>query len=142
MAGKLRLRVTLLLWMVLSLTAWNASGFFTAVAWSGVLSEFSTRPETVYIAAARALWTSVGLFLMWSLWRGKRWTRSAFMLAAAAYTVWDWTDRLLIRGWVPPNWPFSLAVTLLLLGFTAWVVQDPNNIVFFQKEAYERQSED
>jgi len=142
MAGKPGLRVTLLLWMVLSLTAWNAFGLFTAVAWGGVLSEFSTRWETVYIAAERALWTTIGLFLLWSLWQGKRWARRLFILAAAAYTAWAWIDRLFIGGWLPPNWPFKLAVTLVLLGFTAWVVLDPNNITFFQREAYERQPED
>jgi hypothetical protein len=137
-----RLRVTLLSWLVLSLTAWNAAGLFTAVAWVGVLSEFGTWTGTLYIAAARGLWTCTGCFLLWGLRRRKSWTRKALLLAAALYPTWAWVDRLFIRNGVAPNWPFNLSVTLVLLGFTTWVVLDPKNITFFRREAYERQPED
>jgi hypothetical protein len=127
--------------MVLSLTAWNAAGLFTAVAWKSVLSEFATPLGTVYIGAVRALWTLVGLFLLWSVWRGKRWTRGAILAGAGAYAAWAWIDRLWIHFYMEPNWPFSLLASLVLLGFTTWIILDPNNITFFQKEAYERQPE-
>jgi len=140
MAVKIPLRVTMFLWLVLIFTAWNAAGLFTALAWSGVLSEFAARPAL--IAAVRALWTFVGLFVLWSIWRGKRWTRGAILIAGGAYAAWGWIDRLFIRAGLPPSWPFSLVVTLGLLGFTTWVVLDPKEITFFQREAYERQPED
>ncbi len=39
-------RVTLLLWLVLFLTAWNALRLWTALAWHNVLNEFSAQPKS------------------------------------------------------------------------------------------------
>lgn len=138
----LSIRVTLLLWLVLSLTAWNAARVITALGWNATLAEFGARPGPLYLAASGAFWTLAGMFLLWSIWRREAWTRRSLLAGAALYAVWVWLDRLFIRAWFPPNWPFGLAVTITLLGFTAWVVLDPDNITFFQREAYERQPED
>jgi hypothetical protein len=130
------------LWLVLSLTTWNAARLFTALAWRGALTEFEARPGPIYLASTGAAWMFAGLFLLWSLWRREAWTRAALLGAGGLYAVWVWLDRIFARAWVPPNWPFGLAVTIVLLGFTAWTVLDPDNRTFFQREAYERQPED
>jgi hypothetical protein len=142
MARRPPARVTLLLGMVLSLTAWSAARLYTALAWRAILDELAAMPGPAYIAATGTAWTAVGLFLLWSIWRGKAWTRPAILAAAGAYGAWAWADRLLIRAWAPPSWPFALVVTILALAYTAWVVLDPDNIPYFQSEAYDRPSED
>ena len=113
---KRSLRVTLLLWLVLCLSAWNGLRFWTALSWMNVLREFSARPDPTVTAASGAIWAVTGLILAWGIWQNKAWARKLLIVAAAGYTVWYWIGRLIWHE-PRPNWPFAIAVNLFLLIF-------------------------
>ncbi len=74
------------------------------------------------------------------MWRGKRWTRKAFILASSLYAAWVWADRLFVQAQMRANWPFDLLLTIVLFVFTIIVVLDPRNKIYFERETYERES--
>ncbi|HEY9151906.1 MAG TPA: hypothetical protein VIN60_03400 [Anaerolineales bacterium] len=94
----------------------------------------------LYIDITGAFWTLTGLFLLWSLWRGQRWTRMAFIIAASLYAAWVWVDRLFVQTQMRANWPFDLLLTIVLFVFTIAVVLDPRYKIYFERETYERES--
>jgi hypothetical protein len=128
--------VTPLLWTVLSLTGWNFFRVWTAIAWSGILAEFTPQPGPLYIGISGAIWSVVGLVLVWAILWAKKWTPRLLVGSAAAYTLWYWIDRLVLQT-QRDNWPFTLAVNLLILILV--VITTQSN--YFQREAYERKSE-
>jgi hypothetical protein len=137
--------VTLLAWMVLSLTVWNGLRLYAAITQWDLLRKYAFRPSihTVgiitlavgigpfYIAASGAFWFLAGLPLVWGLFRGKPWARPTLLAEAVAYAAWYWFDRLAFQ-FPHPNWPFALAATLLLLGFTGFTVFRRRSITFFK----------
>src|SRR5262245_51939253 len=141
MSQKPPLSVTLLAWLVLSFTAWHATRFVTSLAWDQTLQTYAPRPGPRYIGATGAIWALAGLFLLWSLRRRTPWTRIALLTAAGLYAAWVWIDRLWVQSEPHANWPFALAVTTLLLGFVAAVALHPKNRNYFERESYERESQ-
>ncbi len=135
---KLPFRITLLLILVLITTVLSAIRAFTAIAWSGALGNYLPRLLDLYVAITGAIWSLVGGFVLWSIWRGARYSRLAVLLAAAVYAVWAWIDRLLIQPGLHPNWRFDLLVTAVLLVYTGAVALDPHNRIFFDRESHDR----
>ena len=131
--ARLPLRITLLLWLVLILTAWNLTRLATGIGWRVTLETYAPWPGPLYIGLTGATWTLIGLFLLWSFIRRAPWCRISFLIAGFIYGSWDWLDKLLIQPQLRLNWPFDLLITLILLGFTIAVVLDPQNKIFFQK---------
>jgi hypothetical protein len=109
-------RATPLLSVVLMLMAWNVIRIWTAIAWYDVLQEFAPRPGAVYTATSGAVWLAVGIYLLWCLWQDKAWAAQTLLGAAAAYSAWYWTDRLVLQG-PRSNWAFALLVNLVLLAY-------------------------
>ena len=140
MRHKLPIRVILLLALVFCATSWQAIRFLTSLTWSVTLETYEPYPGPIYIGITGTFWTLTGLFLLWSMWRGKRWTRMAFLLASSLYAVWAWADRLFVQNQMRANWPFDLALTIAWLVFTIIVVLDPRNKIYFERETYERES--
>ena len=134
----LPLRITLLLILVLITTVWSAVRLLTAIAWSGTLQTYESGPLVLYAAATGAFWTLAGGFILWSFWRGKRYTRLALLAAAGGYALWAWIDRLVIQPGAHANWRFALLTTAVLLIYTAAVALDPHNRIFFDRESYDR----
>ena len=135
------LRITLLLWLVLITTALNLTRLLTAMAWKNTLEAYLSPQAVLYVGVTGAVWTFVGLFVLWSYWRGGRYTRPIFVAAASVYALWSWVDRLIVQRAGQSNWLFDLAVTFLLLGFTGFVVLDPRNLPYFTRETHERKRE-
>jgi hypothetical protein len=127
-------RVTLLLWLVLTLTAWNALRFWTALTWHNVLNEFSTQPTSTVIAVSGAFWVIIGLILLWSIWQKKVWAVKLLFGASAGYTVWYWSERLIWQN-PHPNWLFAVIVNLALLVFILFATKS------LLREAHERKIE-
>ena len=127
-------RVTLLLWLVLTLTAWNFIRFWTALAWREVLNEFSSQPTSTIITASGAVWMVTGIFILWSIWQRKAWAAKLLLGASAGYTVWYWSERLIWQS-PHPNWPFAVIVNLVLLGFIQFAIKS------LSREAYEQKNE-
>ena len=140
MRHKLPIHIILLLGLVFCLTSWQAIRFLTSIIWSVTLESYEPYPGPIYIGITGTFWTLTGLFLLWSMWRGKRWTRMAFLLASSLYAAWAWADRLFVQNQMRANWPFDLALTFVLLVFTIIVVLDPRNKIYFERETYERES--
>ncbi|MCL4531385.1 MAG: hypothetical protein M1282_18530, partial [Chloroflexi bacterium] len=67
--------------------------------------------------------------------------RAAILIASSLYAVWVWADRLFVQTRMQANWPFDLAATIILLAYTAIVVLNPRNRIYFEREAYERESQ-
>ena len=130
-------RVTLLLFVVLTLTAWNIVRVWTAFAWREVLAEFAPTPGPIYIGISGALWAAVGLSVLWAAWQKKAWAPRLLVWSAPAYSVWYWTDRLILQK-ERENWPFTLTVNLLLLVLVYFATRSN---YFTEREAYERESE-
>jgi len=128
-------RVTVLIWMVLTLTVWNALRLWTAITWRHPLAEFTARPGPLYVGLSGAFWVLAGLFILWSLWNGSAWRRRLLIAGAFLYTLWYWGDRLLFQAG-RPDWLFSAVVNLLLLLHVLYTL----NSGYFRREAYERQS--
>jgi uncharacterized membrane protein len=126
-------RITLLLGLVLITTGWNALRLATSVVWHDTLETYIPFPGTTYIVATGAIWTGVGVFVIYSYIRGARWARATFLIAAFAYAIWVWVDRLIVQMDYRANWPFSLALTILLLGYTMVIILDPRNEIYFMK---------
>ena len=127
-------RVTLLLWLVLTLTTWNFIRFWTALAWREVLNEFSSQPTSTVITASGAVWMFIGIFILWSIWQRKAWAAKLLLGASAGYTVWYWSERLIWQS-PHPNWPFAVIVNLVLLGFIPFAIKS------LSREAYEQKNE-
>ena len=132
--NKIPFRVTLLLWLVLTLTTWNALRLWTALTWRNVLNEFSTQPTSTVIAVSGAFWVITGIILVWSIWQSKAWAAKMLLGASAGYTVWYWSERLIWQN-PHPNWLFAVIVNLVLLVFILFATKSPT------REAHERKIE-
>ncbi len=138
---KFSFQVTLVLWLVLILTAWNIVRFATGIFWRNVLETYASFPGPIYIAATGALWALTGLFLLWSWWNRKPYMRAVLLVASGLYTAWSWADRLFVQTEMRANWPFDLLINIVLLAFVSAVVLNPKNLNYFQRESYERKPE-
>jgi hypothetical protein len=125
--------VTILLWLVLSLTAWNGLRLVTAIQWWNTLFEFDALPGLLYIAISGGIWLTVGIVLLWGIWRRKAWTRYALLGAGAGFTVWYWCDKLLLQS-SRENWPFALGATVSLLILVMICVVPQRTKAFFNKK--------
>jgi hypothetical protein len=128
------LRVTLLLWLVLTLSAWNALRLWTALAWHNVLDEFSAQPASTVTTICGAVWMVTGVILIWSIWQKKGWAAKLLFGASAGYTVWYWSERLIWQT-PHPNWLFAVIVNLALLIFILFTKRS------LTREAHERKIE-
>ena len=135
---KFSFQVTLVLWLVLILTAWNIMRFTTGIFWRDTLMTYAPHPGPIYIAGTGAFWALTGFFLLWSWWNGRPYTRAALLTAGGLYAAWSWADRLFVQTEVRANWPFDLLITIILLVFVSAVVLNPKNLNYFQRESYER----
>jgi len=131
--NKLSFRVTLLLWLVLSLTAWNALRLWTAIAWHNALNEFSAQPTTI-TAISGAFWMTTGIILLWSIGQKKAWAAKLLLGASAGCTVWYWGERFIWQN-PHPNWLFAVIVNLALLVFILFTTK------LLTREAHERKNE-
>jgi hypothetical protein len=140
MRHKLPTRIIVFLVLLLLFTFWQIVRFATALAWSDTLGNYEPALMPIYISASGAFWALTGLFLLWSMWRGERWTRVAFIIAFSVYAAWVWMDRFFVQAEVRANWLFDLVLTVVFLIYTFIVVLDPHNKIYFERETYERES--
>jgi hypothetical protein len=122
MKRRLPFRVTVLVWMVLWFTVWNAVRLWTAMAWRARLAEFAPVPGPLYIGLTGAFWLTAGILIVWSFWTAKPWTRTMIAGASLAYTAWYWADRLLLQQ-PHTNWPFLAVFNLLALILVFWALR-------------------
>lgn len=133
--------VTLLLWLVLTLSAWGVLRLFAALRWWGVLSEFGTRLSPLYLLITGAGWAAVGGVLLWSLFSGKPWIRWAIPVSILLWLIGYWIERLFFES-SRANSLFALIASLLLLTVTFVSALNRRTRKFFIKsEEYEQPNE-
>jgi uncharacterized membrane protein (DUF2068 family) len=110
----------------------NLLRFVQAIRQWDFLSELLSIPP-FYLAATGLFWGILGLVAAWGLWRGRRWAPSLTIVAALAYTLYFWLDRLLLSSDGPGiNWPFVSTLNAALLFLTAWILTRGRAKAFFQ----------
>ena len=105
--------VTLLLWLVLSLSAWGAVRLFAALRWWNVLDEFGARLSPPYLSITGAGWLVVGIVLLWGLFNGKPWTRLAIPVSIFIWVLEYWIERIFFEASRANFW-FALIASILL----------------------------
>ena len=109
--------VTLLLWLVLSLSAWGAVRLLAALRWWNVLNEFEASLGPLYLSLTGTVWLIVGLVLLWGLFSAKMWTRLAILAAITLWVMEYWIERIFFES-PRANFPFVLIVCILLFILT------------------------
>lgn len=133
--------VTLLLWMVLSLSAWGAIRFFAALRWWDVLYEFSASLSPLYLLVTGIFWGIAGVVLLWSLWSGKTWSRATMIAAVLLWLTEYWIERLFFQS-PRANLPFAVVLSVLLLAVTFVITSNRHTKNFLnQSEEHEQSNE-
>ena len=109
--------VTLLLWMVLSLSAWGAVRFAASLRWWDVLAEFGSRLSPVYLSITGAGWTVVGGVLLWGVINRRRWAYPAILIFPGGWLFMYWIERVFFQS-ARANLPFAIILSLLFLAVT------------------------
>ena len=105
--------VTLLLWLVLSLSAWGVVRLFAALRWWDVLNEFGASLSPIYLVITGAGWALVGGVLLWSLFTGQPWARPAIPVFIILWLTGYWIERMLFEA-PRANLGFALMASVFL----------------------------
>ncbi len=133
--------VTLLLWLVLSLSAWGALRLLSALRWWEVLKEFGARLSPLYLSITGAGWVVVGAVLLWSIFSGKPWTRLAIPISIFVWLMEYWIERIFFES-PRANLSFALIASVLLLAVTlASAFNRKTREFFIRSEEYEQPNE-
>lgn len=109
--------VTLLLWLVLSLSVWGLLRFSAALRWWAVLYEKDARLSPLYLSMTGAAWVVVGAVLLWGIWMTKRWTYGAIPASVFVWLVQYWVERLFFQA-PRANLAFMIVASAVLLMIT------------------------
>jgi hypothetical protein len=109
--------VTLLLWLVLSLSAWGAIRLLAALRLWNELNEFEARLSPLYLSVTGAGWLVAGAALLWGLFRGKWWIHRAILASVVLWIVQYWIERLFFES-PRANLLFALIFSILLFILT------------------------
>ena len=139
MLSKRPFGVTLLLWMVLSLSAWGLIRLLATLRWWDVLSEFRSSLSPLYLSITGAGWAIAGAVLLWSMWSGKAWSYPAILAAIILWLVEYWVERLFFQA-SRANLPFALIVSGLLLAVTSASALNQSTKYFITKSEEHEQS--
>ena len=105
--------VTLLLWLVLSLSAWGLVRLIAALRWWDLLNEFGARLSPLYLSMTGAAWMVAGAVLLWGLFGGRPWTRLAIFSAICVWLIQYWIERIFFES-PRANLVFALIASILL----------------------------
>ena len=126
---------TLLALSVLTLTAYNAVRFGTALMQWYLILDLMPNPGPFYIAGTGLFWTLslFGVFL--NLWFGWKWVPPITAIVLILYSAYYWLDRFIFQSAQPrEDWLFALAVTIIYLLFAALVLALPGSRKFFNTQ--------
>src|SRR5690349_18746134 len=122
--------VTLLLWLVLSLSAWGGVRLLGALRWWKVLDEFGARLSPLYLFATGVAWIIVGIVLLWSLFSGKVWARLAIPVSIFVWIIEYWIERMFFES-PRANFFFALIASILLSILTLAMAANQKTRKFF-----------
>jgi hypothetical protein len=134
--------VTLLLWLVLSLSVWGAVRLLATLRWWDVLNEFEARLSPLYLSITGAGWIVAGLVLLWGLFSAKLWIFQTIPIAISLWLFQYWVERLFFES-SRANLPFALIASLLLFAVTLLSAFNRRTKEFFiRSEEYEQPNQD
>ena len=113
--------VTLLLWLVLSLSAWGAVRLIAALRFWNMLNEFDARLSPLYLSVTGAGWMIAGIVLLWGVFRGTVWTYWAIPVSISLWIVQYWMERIFFQS-PRANSIFALLASVLLFSLTLFSV--------------------
>lgn len=117
MPYKRPLGVTLLLWMVLFLSAWGAVRFAASLRAWNALSEFESSLSPLYLAITGAGWAAAGGVLLWGALNRRRWAHPALPVYPMLGLVILWIERLFFQS-ARDNPPLAVILSVVLLVVT------------------------
>lgn len=130
--------VTLLLWLVLLLSAWGAVRLVAALRWWEVLTEFESRLSPLYLSIGGAVWCVAGGVLYRMLATRKPQARSALLIAAVLWYGQYWVERMFFQA-PRANTGFVLIATMLLLAVPIIAANHPGTKKYLMtSEAHEQ----
>ena len=109
--------VTLLPWMVLSLSAWGAVRFAASLRWWDVLSEFESRLSPLYLSITGAGWAVAGCALIWGILSRRKWSYTTIPIFFIGWLSIYWIERIFFQS-QRANLPFAVTLSLLFLAVT------------------------
>ncbi|NWG08444.1 MAG: hypothetical protein HXY35_17335 [Chloroflexi bacterium] len=124
--------VTLLLWMVLSLSVWGAARFVASLRWWGVLSEFEYGLSPVYLSIAGAGWVVAGGVVIWAAMNHRRWAHPALPIFLIGWLFQYWVERLFFQA-ERSNLPFAVILSVIFLAVTLACALHRSTKIFFTK---------
>jgi hypothetical protein len=134
--------VTLLLWLVLSLSAWGVVRLLAALRWWDVLNEFGASLSPLYLSISGIGWAVVGVVLLFGLFSGRPWTRLAIPISIILWLMGYWVERLAFES-PRANLPFAFIASVLLLAVTLVSALNRNTKKFLiRSEEHEQPNED
>jgi hypothetical protein len=131
--------VTLLLWLVLSLSAWGAVRLIAALRFWSMLNEFEARLNPLYLLITGAGWLAVGAVLLWGLFSGKLWTSRIILASIALWIVQYWIERIFFQA-PRANISFAFVATVLLFIVTLISALNRKTEEFFIRSEEHEQS--
>ena len=133
--------VTLLLWMVLSLSAWGLLRLFGALSWWEVLSQFGARLSPLYLSITGAGWALFGAVLFWGIFSRKSWAHLAMRASIILWLVEYWIERIFFEA-PRANLLFTILLSAFLLVVTLTITANRNIKNFLMRSEEHEQSED
>jgi hypothetical protein len=138
---RLPLRITLILLVVLSNTAWNVVRLWTGISWRLPLATYAREPGPFYVVLTGGAFAIAGSGILCGFWRRAPWAPTALLLGAWTYVLWMWADRLIFQAHQRANWPFAAVLTAAFLGWATAIALDTKNQAYLGREANEREFE-
>ena len=141
MSNKRPFSVTLLLWLVLSLSAWGGIRLAAALRWWNVLYEYEASLSPVYLSITGAGWVVAGGVLLSGIWSGKSWTRPAIITSVLVWLLEYWIERVFFQS-IRANLSFALSCSVVIL-VVAWIAtyHKSTKTFFTRSEAHEQPDE-
>lgn len=134
--------VTILALGVLIITVLNLIRFVLSIRyWSFLDTQPGVSP--LYLAISGFIWSVVGIYLVYGLWKAKSWTPGLMQAVALTYALYYWLDLIFLknhpiagvttglRAILPINWLFSAGITVLCLAYMAWTLGRKKVKAFF-----------
>lgn len=124
--------VTLLIILGLSIVSFYLVRLIQTLSqWTYLLTLRSYLP--VYLALSAVTWASIGLTVVWGLWKGRSWAPNAVRISYLAYLVYYWIDTLLVtdpaaRG---SNLAFIICLQIISLVFVFGILASPATKKYF-----------
>lgn len=88
------------------------------------LSTLPLSASPAYLLFSGIVWSILPLPLLWGLLAGKNWTPKVTIGFSILYGLYYWLEQWLVK--INPlrttNWPFSLAVTIILFALIFWIL--------------------